>query len=68
MEDFATLAGLLRVSDLRGAALSKRDAEYLGNMISKVIEADVEIGNSARGISMLKQALRQREQADWKLP
>lgn len=35
MEDFATLAGLLRVSDLRGAALSKRDAEYLGNMISK---------------------------------
>lgn len=57
LADFATLAALLRVADLRGQEFSKLDANYLGNMIYQVTEAGIEVDGSVRGIRMLKQAL-----------
>lgn len=57
--DFATLASLLQIADLRGAEFAKLDRQYLGNMIFRVTEAKTDAGipGATRGIRMLRRAL-----------
>lgn len=60
--DFATLASLLQIADLRRAEFSKLDRQYLGNMIFRVTDAKVDetIPGATRGIRMLRRALEPR--------
>lgn len=59
LDDFATLASLLRVADLRDAEFAKLDRDYLGNMVYRVTEAgvDVTIPGATRGMRMLRRSL-----------
>ncbi|WP_152815604.1 hypothetical protein [Georgenia subflava] len=57
--DFATLASLLQIADLRSAELTKLDRRYLGNMIFRVTQdkTDSAVPGATRGINMLRRAL-----------